>query len=82
MIITCRQLVEAVTAAMEGALSVLDQVGYRAHLARCAHCRTYVRQMERTVELLREPLDARKAPEELKAALLARLRRGPPKDTD
>lgn len=73
MIITCRQLVEAVTDAREGVLSVLDQLGYRAHLARCAACRTYVRQMERTLGLLRDLQPGERAPEELKAALLARL---------
>ena len=73
MIITCRQLVEAVTDAREGALSVLDQLGYRAHLARCAACRTYVQQLERTLGLLRELRTGERTPEELKATLLARL---------
>lgn len=77
MIITCRQLVEAVTDAREGALSVLDLLGYRAHLARCSACRTYVRQIEQTLGLLRDARSGEQAPEEFKAALRARLGRGP-----
>lgn len=73
MIITCRQLVEAVTDAEEGALSVLDRLGYRAHLVRCADCRAYVEQMKQTVGLLREARPTDSAPSELKGALLARL---------
>ncbi|WPB77596.1 zf-HC2 domain-containing protein [Archangium violaceum] len=79
MIITCRQLVEAVTAAREGALSVLDQLSYRAHLARCAACRAYAQQMEETVNLLHDVRTEDSVPDGFKAALLARLSKGTPK---
>ncbi|PTL77622.1 anti-sigma factor [Vitiosangium sp. GDMCC 1.1324] len=79
MIITCRQLVEAVTDAREGALSVLDQLGYRAHLARCAGCRAYVQQMDETVTLLHDVRTEECVPDDFKAALLARLSKGTPK---
>ncbi len=79
MIITCRQLVEAVTDAQEGALSLLDQLGYRAHLARCGSCRAYVQQMEETVNLLRVARGEEGAAYDFKAALLARLAKEQPK---
>ena len=82
MIITCRQLVEAVTDAREDVLSGIDKIGYRAHLARCAACRMFVHQMDETVSVLRESRESRTgegAPEALKSALLERLAQGAPK---
>jgi hypothetical protein len=69
MILTCKDLVEAVTDAREGHLSLLARVGYRAHLLRCRHCRAYVAQMEEVVRALRAPA-APAAPPGARAALL------------
>ena len=52
MILTCKQLVRAVTDAREKRLSALDRFGYQAHLLRCRHCRRYVAQMDAVVEAL------------------------------
>jgi anti-sigma factor RsiW len=52
MIITCRQLAEAISDARDQHLSALDRLGYRAHLLRCRHCRALVAQMEETIAAL------------------------------
>jgi anti-sigma factor RsiW len=48
---TCRELVELVTAYFEGALSLEDRMRFEAHLTDCDGCSTYVEQMRRTIEL-------------------------------
>lgn len=47
----CRELVELVTAYLEGALSPADRMRFDAHLAQCDGCTTYLDQMRRTIEL-------------------------------
>lgn len=47
----CRELVELVTAYLEGALSPEDRMRFEAHLAQCDGCTTYLDQMRRTIEL-------------------------------
>ena len=49
--ISCRELVELVTAYLEGALSQEDRFRFENHLAECDHCTTYLDQMRRTIEL-------------------------------
>ncbi len=71
MILTCKQLVRRVTDAREGRLSAFDRAGYRLHLMRCRHCRTYVAQMDAVVAALHGAPD-NAAPAELHDAL-ARL---------
>jgi len=48
---SCRELVELVTAYLEGALSVEDRMRFELHLTGCDGCTTYVQQMRRTIEL-------------------------------
>jgi anti-sigma factor RsiW len=49
--IICQQWVEIVTDYLEGSLPVeLHQAADR-HLAACPHCREYLRQMRRTIEI-------------------------------
>jgi anti-sigma factor RsiW len=49
--IVCQQWVELVTDYLEGALPFeLHQAADR-HLAACPHCREYLRQMRRTIEI-------------------------------
>jgi len=74
MILTCKQLVRAVTDARERRLSALDRLGYKAHLLRCRHCRRYVAQMDAVVEALHGAGPARAAPAELRAAALRAFR--------
>ena len=45
----CRQVVELVTAYLEGDLSARDRRRFEAHLAACEHCTTYVEQMRATL---------------------------------
>lgn len=44
--VTCRELVELVTAYLEGALPGGERARFEAHLAVCEGCRDYLRQME------------------------------------
>jgi anti-sigma factor ChrR (cupin superfamily) len=48
----CRQAVEAVTDASEGALSGWRRLAYGLHLAMCPACRAHREQMETTVGVL------------------------------
>jgi anti-sigma factor RsiW len=49
--ISCRELVELVTAYFEGALSLEDRLRFESHIAECDGCTTFVEQMRRTIEL-------------------------------
>ena len=50
--LSCRELVELVTDYLEGALPPRDHARFEAHVAGCANCAAYVRQMRETVALL------------------------------
>jgi predicted anti-sigma-YlaC factor YlaD len=47
----CRQFVEDVTAYLEGVLPPETVVLVELHLADCPHCREYLTQMRRTIEI-------------------------------
>ena len=47
--LACRQVVELVTAYLEGELSAGDRRRFEAHLAACPHCTAYVEQMRVTL---------------------------------
>jgi anti-sigma factor RsiW len=49
--ISCRELVELVTAYLEGTLSQEDRLRFENHIAECDHCTTYLEQTRRTIEL-------------------------------
>jgi anti-sigma factor RsiW len=49
--LSCRELVELVTAYLEGALSIADRLRFENHLSECDGCSTYLEQMRRTIEL-------------------------------
>ena len=49
--LNCRELVELVTAYLEGDLSVGERKRFDAHLSACDGCTAYVEQMRRTIEL-------------------------------
>jgi anti-sigma factor RsiW len=49
--LNCRELVELVTAYLEGDLSAGVRKRFEAHLSACDGCTTYVEQMRRTIEL-------------------------------
>jgi anti-sigma factor RsiW len=78
MILTCKQLVKRVTDAREGRLSALDRAGYRLHLMRCRHCRTYVAQMDAIVDAMSGPPPRHDGSAELHAALARLMHHGRP----
>jgi anti-sigma factor RsiW len=45
----CRQLVELVTAYLDGSLSRRDRRRFEAHISGCENCTTYVAQMRETI---------------------------------
>jgi anti-sigma factor RsiW len=49
--LNCRELVELVTAYLEGDLSAGERKRFEAHLSACDGCTTYLEQMRRTIEL-------------------------------
>jgi anti-sigma factor RsiW len=49
--LTCRQIVELVTAYLDGSLSRSQRRRFEAHLADCPHCTEYLAQMEATIRL-------------------------------
>jgi len=49
--LACKELVELVTAYLEGALAEHDRVRLEDHLAKCDGCRSYLEQMRATIEL-------------------------------
>lgn len=50
--LTCSTFTERITDYMENALSFHLRARVEEHLAGCAHCRTYLAQMEQMVRLL------------------------------
>jgi anti-sigma factor RsiW len=50
--LTCQELVELVTAYIEGALPLHERARFEAHLAVCRGCTIYVEQMRQTIRLL------------------------------
>jgi predicted anti-sigma-YlaC factor YlaD len=51
--LTCKEVTELATDYMEGQVSIGTRFWFVLHLARCAACRAYMRQMRLTVSLLR-----------------------------
>jgi anti-sigma factor RsiW len=50
---SCRELVEALTAYLDGALSARDLERFEAHLDGCKDCQEYVAQFRATLALIR-----------------------------
>ena len=48
----CQELVELVTAYLEGYLAPAERARFEAHLATCAGCRAYLEQMRLTLRAL------------------------------
>ena len=48
---TCRELVEVVTAYVDGTLSDVARGRFEEHVMECEGCRAYLDQMRRTIEL-------------------------------
>ena len=69
--ITCRELVELVTAYLEGHLSPDEQARFEAHLDECRGCRTYLAQMRATISALGRLPEESLAPEARETLLVA-----------
>jgi anti-sigma factor RsiW len=65
--LTCREIVELVTAYLEDALDAADRERFEEHLVFCDGCGNYLEQMQQTVRL------AGRVTEEIPAELEARL---------
>lgn len=69
--IACREVVEVVTAYLEGALAPAEHRRLEAHLAACEHCSAYLEQLRLTIAISGS-LSAEEVPPEALDAL------GPP----
>jgi anti-sigma factor RsiW len=69
----CQELVELITAYLDGALSDVDRMRFEEHLESCRYCRTYLEQMRQTIRALGR-LPETSIPEEAKAELLEAFR--------
>ena len=67
--IACQELVELVTAYLDGVLSREDRARFEAHLAECDDCTAYVAQFEQTVGALRAMPGDEPEPAEVEALL-------------
>jgi anti-sigma factor RsiW len=48
----CKEIVDVITAYLDGTLEPVDRSRFDAHLAECLHCTEYLAQMRRTIERL------------------------------
>jgi anti-sigma factor RsiW len=72
--VVCRQVVEIVTDYLEGTMSARDRAGFEAHLAGCPHCREYLAQMRKTLDVLGR-IEAEDLAPEVQGELVALYRR-------
>ena len=71
--LTCQELVELVTAYLEGTLPGRHRRRFEAHLAACDRCTAYLAQMEMTIRIT-GTLAKEDVGEEQRAVLLAAFR--------
>lgn len=67
---TCKELTELVTEYLEGEMRFMERLSFRMHIAMCRSCRTYVRQLKQTVEVLGGLPDDFEIPDEVRDELL------------
>jgi anti-sigma factor RsiW len=77
--LTCRELIEFLSAYVEGELSADERAAFDAHLSVCPHCVDYLHGYRESIRLGKAALAgeseiADEAPEELVAAILASRR--------
>jgi anti-sigma factor RsiW len=73
---TCAELVELVTAFLEGALEPATERRFVEHLAICDGCETYVDQMRRTIDAVGQ-VEPESLSDETRDRLLAAFRTFP-----
>jgi predicted anti-sigma-YlaC factor YlaD len=71
--LVCRDITELVTDYVEGQMSLIDRLRFQLHLGMCRHCREYVSQMRRTLELTGS-LPRQAPPPDVEAELVRRFR--------
>jgi anti-sigma factor RsiW len=71
--ISCQELVNAITAYVEGTLPAAERARFDEHLSGCAHCRTYLEQMRDTIAALGTLREQELSPE-TRAGLLEAFR--------
>jgi anti-sigma factor RsiW len=69
----CKELVEAITAYLDGTLSDADRHRFENHLVNCSYCTEYLEQMRTTVARLRN-LDHIKLSDDARERLLVAFR--------
>ena len=72
--VTCREFVELVTDYWEGALPEERMELVEEHLVMCDWCKTYLEQMQATVDALPEAAGREPVPEETERVLLSAFR--------
>ncbi len=72
-LITCREVVEIVTAYLEDALSPADRARFEEHVAGCDGCTNYLGQVRETIRLTGS-LTEEQVPPELRRTLLGAFR--------
>lgn len=72
--LTCRELVETVTAYLEGTLPPEERARFEAHIAVCPGCTAFLEQMRQTIRLTGRLREDELPPDEQEA--LVRLFRG------
>ena len=70
----CQQLVEKVSAYLDGDLRDSDRAAVERHLAECDHCTGYVEQVRKLLQLTAATSDAPGLPEDLVDDLVSRFR--------
>lgn len=70
--LTCRELTELVTNYLEGRMSFMDRLRFRAHIGMCRDCHAYLDQMRHTIRTLGK-LPAESIPPDVRELLLARF---------
>lgn len=74
---SCRQVTELASLYVDRNLPIAKRMAIRMHVAMCAHCRRFVRQLRATLELLRtlgEPSEPAVVSDAVLAAFRARRR--------
>ncbi len=78
---TCQELTERASDALDGHQTPTEQEKFRLHLAGCGPCRVYLRQMEATVRLSGQLAAQEVVPDRVSNAVLAHLRKLPATDS-
>ena len=67
----CRELVDAITAYLDGTLAPADRRRFDAHLAECPYCTDYLAQMKATIQELGRLDDTELSPDTREQLLAA-----------